>query len=304
MKLCFVHFWQGFDPDNNDYLNLLRRNRVDYSVVREPSHCDVLLVGSFLQTEAQEAAVLQCSSATKICCVTEPMHWFAPALQRMIRNGVFRFLFGCVSNKEPPAFRAVKCPLYVFFAQKQCFDDRLLGFRCETPRITGRKFCTLINRHDRGGTRTEIYRKLVAQVGHIDCPSDLFHNLDNAEIDRAGGNVEFIRRYWFNLCPENSLCPFPGYITEKLMHCCLAGAIPIYCGSFDAVDAQIFNPHRIIFYDLRTVDVAVERVRLLTRDPAALLQFAAQPIFLDTAYATVLHMDQEAARAIQSCACA
>ena len=40
---------------------------------------------------------------------------------------------------------------------------------------------------------------------------------------------------------------YNGYITEKLMDCCLGGAIPIYAGWFDEYDAQIFNKTELYF---------------------------------------------------------
>jgi hypothetical protein len=43
-----------------------------------------------------------------------------------------------------------------------------------------------------------------------------------------------IGRYRFCLCFEN--CGFPGYITEKIYDCFLAGVVPIYLGAPDIAD--------------------------------------------------------------------
>ena len=45
---------------------------------------------------------------------------------------------------------------------------------------------------------------------------------------------EVMSRFKFALCFEN--CTFPGYVTEKIFDCFLAGCIPIYFGAPDIVD--------------------------------------------------------------------
>lgn len=43
-----------------------------------------------------------------------------------------------------------------------------------------------------------------------------------------------LAQYKFNLCFEN--CAFPGYVTEKIFDCLLAGTIPVYFGAPDISD--------------------------------------------------------------------
>ena len=59
------------------------------------------------------------------------------------------------------------------------------------------------------------------------------------------GKRDIISRYKFALCFEN--CVFPGYVTEKIFDCFLAGCIPVYYGAPDVSD---FIP-RECFIDLR-----------------------------------------------------
>jgi hypothetical protein len=46
--------------------------------------------------------------------------------------------------------------------------------------------------------------------------------------------IQVLSQYKFALCFEN--CVFPGYVTEKIFDCFLAGCIPIYFGAPDIED--------------------------------------------------------------------
>ena len=49
--------------------------------------------------------------------------------------------------------------------------------------------------------------------------------------------------------PESPDSGGAGYVTEKIMDCCISGCIPIYCGKLDNIDKNIFNIKRILFYE-------------------------------------------------------
>ena len=93
---------------------------------------------------------------------------------------------------------------------------------------------------------------------------------------------ENIRKFKFNICPENYSTSIKGYITmnlskqswdkelfsgtlveentEKIMNCCLVGAIPIYFGSFNDIYSKIFNKNRILFYNPDDID-SIEKIK-------------------------------------------
>ncbi|MCL5886996.1 MAG: glycosyltransferase family 10 [Actinobacteria bacterium] len=50
----------------------------------------------------------------------------------------------------------------------------------------------------------------------------------------SDGKITTLTGYRFTLCFENTI--FPGYITEKIFDCLLAGTIPIYLGAPDITD--------------------------------------------------------------------
>jgi len=188
--------------------------------------------------------------------ITEPIA-NAPGYEEVYkayRKGRFKGHIGCVSN----GYGNIKAPLYAL--------DH--NFEIKKPLVNKRdKFCALLNRHDDGRTRTEMYNRL-SKIGHIECAGDLFRNINiNIDSHNKKEKIEYLSQFKFVLCPENwDYNNIDGYITEKLMDACLAGCIPIYAGWFDDIDARIFNNNRIIRFKSRsnsTMDRAINEVKIM-----------------------------------------
>ena len=54
-------------------------------------------------------------------------------------------------------------------------------------------------------------------------------------LGRVGSKREALEQYKFSICYENAR-DIPGYVTEKIFDCFLAGCIPIYWGANDIAD--------------------------------------------------------------------
>ena len=72
-------------------------------------------------------------------------------------------------------------------------------------------------------------------------PGKLFNNASNEELNSIG-KQEYLKRFIFNICPENTV--EEGYTTEKIFQCIEAGCIPIYNG-IRPVEKGILNQERI-----------------------------------------------------------
>ncbi len=215
------------------------------------------------------------------------------AYKGLIENK-FNIIIGSI-NHNPKEGR-YKFPLYLFSKgfditnYKQFAQTNNTVFNQNITSIKNKSFCTLINSWDPANTRTCIYRKLLTINSNIVCPGKLFNNCSNIELDRIG-KVKYIKNFIFNICAENyDFNNVDGYITEKLMDCCLAGAIPIYAGWFDEYDEKIFNRNRIIFYnsqDNNSINNAFIKVKELIENDDKLIQFYQQPVFCETANDTI-----------------
>jgi len=78
-----------------------------------------------------------------------------------------------------------------------------------------------------------------------------------------------LRDYWFSICFENAR-GIPGYITEKLFDCLLAGTVPIYLGANNITDHVPAD----CFIDARQF-TALEQVydAMVTTEPARYQQY-------------------------------
>lgn len=258
----------------------------------------ILVVDIRLQ-ESEYNNIFTLSRYKTMLFITEPIQYFGSEPRpvskysyKAFTENKFPYLFGCI-NHDPKNGR-YKFPLYMFIPsfdyKNKCYYSHINYIIQNTSlsQLNAKRFNALINHWDIK-TRTCIYERLI-NIGHIDCPSTLFNNCSNEELNKIG-KINYLQNYKFNVCSENfDYDNVPGYITEKLMECCLSGAIPIYAGWFDKYDEKILNKNRIIFYnsfDDKSIEYAYYKVKFLMENPEMLLQFYNQPVFCETAYETV-----------------
>lgn len=252
---------------------------------------NVLIIGDFLT--AEEFAMIQMYKGLRIMYIAEPiMNLPMCSISREIFvQKKYTAAIGCISNRCDK-YNWVKYPLYRYSVKFSPDSFRETNSYVATANLDAKAFCTLINRHDWGNTRTPIY-ELLKHVGEITCPGKLHNNCSNAEVN-AIGNIEYIKKFIFNICCENFGNDHPGYVTEKLMNACLGGAIPIYYGELDAIDRKIFNADRIIFLNSENTHNVAEQVKHLYENGDALKRFYMQPVFCEGAYEEMLAMDVNA----------
>ena len=281
MKYSIISFWKNFVTTDNFLTKYLK----DYNYTNDYNEADLLIVGSFVSI--YEYDIIKKLNCRKILCMSEPIHLYKYTFT-LFKENEFFMIFGCINNDIQ--YNRMKLPIYM----------KYLNFKDITTFIhpSFEKDCCLINNHDKFGTRTMIYNVL-KDIMHIECPSKLFNNCSNVELNLIG-NVKYIKKFKFNICAENTRTDVPGYITEKLMNCCLGGAIPIYYGYFDEIDEKIFNKQRILFYDKDTIlDVKDKIIRLLENSEEFNTFYNQQP-FCDTAYDTLVTLENDFIHALNN----
>jgi hypothetical protein len=311
-KLFFIGFHNGFNPNDNWInSNFFKLSKTNFIVVNTIEECDILLVGSFI--DDNHYTIVNNCKKPRILFVSEPLGYWYPVATKLLMDNTVECLTCCITdgsfNRNNRQTKSIKFSLYLeIFDYRQRINDKSIFEHVNDyvkecvvtnqlcSKLSSKRFCSLINRHDAGQTRINVFT-LLNSIKKVDCPSALFHNYPNEELEKLG-NVEFIKQYIYNICPENFKCQFDGYITEKLMRACLGGAIPIYAGHFDDVDAKIFNPKRILFYDpsdLKSIQKIYTTVQLFESKPDLLKFFYSQPVFLPTAFETIETMCQNLA---------
>jgi hypothetical protein len=276
-------------------------NRVYYSpfFIQNILDQNKYLVSSVLINKQEYDQHIKPKKYKNILFNTEPIKHFSKEGDRYefpykgIIENKFDIIFGCI-NHDPENGR-FKFPLYLF---ENKFDfknsEQFIQINNEVLKMNAvslkeKQFCTLINGWDPNNVRTCIYNKM-RKIKDINCPGKLFNNCSNIELNRIG-KAKYINKFLFNICSENyDNDNVDGYITEKLMDCCLGGAIPVYAGWLDEYDEKIFNKDRIIFYnsqDEKSIELAYNKVKELMEDDNKFQQFYQQPVFCETAYETI-----------------
>lgn len=286
IKITFISFWKDFDNKDNIITYLLKKYKIDY--IFSDDKPEILFVGSFVKEN--EIEYIEKFEGKKILNISEPIDVVYKNVYILFKKNIFDMVFGCIQNESLKNY--YKYPLYNWYACGANNTYININKNVFNENLEQKKFCTLINRHDNYNTRTKIYN-LLNKIDKIDCPSKLFNNMTNQELNSIG-NVKFINKYLFNLCPENAKCEFDGYITEKLMNSCLSGAIPIYFGHFDDLDEKIFNKNRIIFFNPtndKSIENAVNVIIELVNCKNKMEKFYKQPIYCDEAMDTLKYLE-------------
>jgi hypothetical protein len=294
IKLSFISFWNDFNINNNFIIDLFKKYEIEYTITKI-KNSNLLIIGPFINKTSNH--IIKNFSGKKFFYVSEPVDLNKYVLE-FIEQKYFDVIFGSIEENLDNNYN--KYPLYIMYLyagnlmkNNDTFNNINNKLENEVINLDNKKFCTLINRHDKFNTRTKMYLNLKSINDKIDCPSILFNNCSNDEINSIG-NINWINRYLFNLCPENKSCVINGYITEKLLNCCLSMSIPIYFGYFDDIDEKIFNKERIIFYnayDEQSINDTKKIVEELYKNKTKLLDFYKKKIFTDNAMNTIIELE-------------
>jgi hypothetical protein len=270
-------FHIGFENGNPGFpnTNVLSQHfsNSEDKIVFDIRESNILVIGNFVCPD--DIPTIVHYKGTKILYVGEPIGKFAFShlFDEIFEKNLYHYAIGCIANKPGKWIK------YPFYANMKTNFKEVNSYIANTREK--QNLCTLISRHDHGNTRLPILTEL-SKFMHVVCPGRLANNSSSEEVDRIGVS-EYIKHFVFNICSENFGECHPGYITEKLMNCCIGGAIPIYFGNLDEIDARVFNKDRILFLNEGNVQEVAHRVFNMLKYPELLELFYRQPAFQDTA---------------------
>ena len=286
LKILFTGFWSNFNyienpiymfglKDKNYDIKYLDLNQVNDDVMNS---YNIIIVGVFYNNKFD---LLLKHRNKVVLYITEPIEFCYKNIHHLYVNNVFRLSIGTIQNDNSN----IKIPHYIDYGFSVEIANKINNevMNITLEELKKKNFCCLINRHDNGNTRRNIYNKL-SSIKTIVCPSKLLNNFPNDKFEQIGPN-EFRRQFIFNICPENYVVSLNGYVTEKIWLSCQAGNIPIYYGKLDEYDKKIFNMNRVIVFDPtsdESINNAYMKVKELMNDDNKLLDFYKQQIFLDT----------------------
>lgn len=125
-------------------------------------------------------------------------------------------------------------------------------------------------------------------ISNVDCAGRFLHNTDDLQVLFNDDKAEFLKRYKFFICPENT--SVEGYVTEKVFHSIGSGCIPIYRGSLNNPEPDVLNHNAILFWE-KDADNSqlIQKVSELWQNPVRYKEFFEQPRLQPNAWEVVAH---------------
>ena len=262
----FTDFWQGFDPQHNIFVEVLRK---DYNVkildAQDPQTPHLLIYSAF---------------------GSEHIYYDCIKLYYTGENDVPDFNqcdYAISSHFLQLGNRHLRLPLYTIYKEFE-----LLNKAHENVHVDAfeRKFCSVVvsNSTYAAPERIEII-DAIEQYKPLAYGGMFRNNVGG----RVPNKMAFITQYKFNIALENSLVD--GYTTEKIIEPMVAQTIPIYWGN--SMVNKEFNPQSYInISDYDNYDRAVKAIEALDQDKNSYMQMLCAPKLLADAtidWHTLLH---------------
>lgn len=214
LKIKFVDFWFGFEPENNYFFRLLS---ISYHVVI--SEDPILIIHSCYGSEYLKYRCLR-------------VFYSAENVRPDFTGSDYAITFDYNSN--PRHFRLPLYALYIdqagSIAQFTAKKTREMALEIWNSK---KKFCCMVVSNGRSKKRLKFYEKL-SKYKPIDSGGKILNNIGGP----VKNKMDFISDYRFVLAFENY--SHPGYTTEKLVEPLLTDSIPIYWGN--PLVYKDFNP--------------------------------------------------------------
>lgn len=172
----------------------------------------------------------------------------------------------------------LRFPLWIMYLfapedDEQTIREKVKKINAFYPEKTD--FASLIARNESPqGLRKEI-KDALNTIAPVKAAGRLYHNDDRLWQVYDNKKIEYLKRFRFSICPENSNAP--GYVTEKLFEAFLAGTIPVYWGDNNQPELQSVNQNAVIFWTPKGDNSkALSLIRQLQENPKLYDEFVHQ----------------------------
>lgn len=239
MKIAFVDFWEGFDPQDNFLSNAFRK-LCSLSIVSANQQPDILIYSIFGYEN------LKYHDCVRLYYTGE--------------NDVpdFNLCDYAISfNHLNFGDRHFRLPFYI---NRSSFDMLRKRNRMKLP-YTDRGFASFVvsNNFCSSPLRSQIFREL-SEYKHVASGGRYANNIGGPVDDK----LKFLNQYKFNIAFENSRVT--GYTTEKIFDALAASTVPIYWG--DPMIANEVNPAAFInISEFDSLSDAIEYIQRVDNDP-------------------------------------
>jgi hypothetical protein len=246
LKVKFVDFWNGFNSNDNGFLNLVKEfYEIEYS-----DNPDILIYS---------------------CYGSEFLKYNCPRLFYTAENirPDFKFCDFAMSFDHLEDERQFRWPLY-----RRWFSEYELTKPRNSNDILSNKqsFCSfVVSNATESEERIKFFHEL-SKYKEVASGGKYANNLGGPVANKR----EFIRQYLFNIAFENT--SYPGYTTEKIAEPWVEGCIPIYWG--DPEITRDINPDCFInMHDFDCFDAAIAYIKEVDASPELQIKYISAPFF-------------------------
>tara|TARA_Y100000389_G_scaffold98731_1_gene95407 strand:+ start:819 stop:1721 length:903 start_codon:yes stop_codon:yes gene_type:complete len=277
ITIAYVNFWN--DSLNDKYLSNFIKKNIDNDVkhVNINEYPDILISSCFGDI-----------NRVKNIPAKYKFFFYGENLQRSCYNSynnfdILREIFDLIIGFNPTDIKKkqIRIPLWLINYDYYMFDfnDNILTYiqNKYNENIKNKNMlATLVCRHDRNNTRTQIANNL-EKYGKVYYGGTFKNNVGN--IGPSPENKRnFISNSILNVCPENSKAE--GYCTEKIFQAFEGGTIPLYWG-VGLPEPNIINENKYCFCNIENKEILEKQIYDVVNNKEKYINGA---IFKDTAH--------------------
>lgn len=248
IKLKFVDFWDGFDENDNGFINILKKH-FDVILCDEPDYVIYSVYGK---------------NHLHYDCIR--IFFTGECLFPDFNEADYAAGFDHLQIGD----RYSRVPLYCALKYKPAYDSLANRKVYSQDDIAGRDFCSFVVSNHMAVSGRDVFFNKLSEYKQVASGGRYLNNVGGPVADK----IAFLRQYKFNIAFENS--SVDGYITEKIVDAFTAGAVPIYYG--DPRVAEDFNPKAFInVNDYPSFDAVIERIKEIDANDELYLEMLNQP---------------------------
>jgi len=301
IKINFRYFWDGFDPENNFFTDILRQE-YNVEISDKPKYVFFSVYG--------EAPKNIGSIGSKIRKISSPLYIFLrkfyatlfpikePELQGKDKSAVKIFFntewqkpdmskcdwaFGYAYEDEIKNSRYMRLSEYLYYGYQ--IKNKLIKNKdyVEETAKSKTKFCNFIYSNE-VKHRNDFFKKL-SKYKHIDSPGKCMNNLPPLELggwrgksyeERTKTKLDFMKQHKFTIAFENK--SIPGYTDEKIFHAMLMGSIPIYFGN-NLIHRDFNTKSFVNCHEFKNFEEVIKRVIEIDQNEELYKEILNQPWF-------------------------
>lgn len=258
VRVYFAGFWDGFDPENNIFVRLLRTK---YEVIIDKDNPEYIFCSMF----------------------GNPYEYLKYDGIRIFYSGEnyspdFNFVdYGIAYNRDFKYEDRFCRNRAIISGDLKAIEDYITSKRIITAEdISKKKFCNFIYSHDRDDyKRREVFQKL-NNYKRVDSAGTYLNNMENGKLVSMDEKIDFINNYKFTIAFES--VDLSGFATEKMLHAFFGKSVPIYLG--DPKISEIYNKKAFVnANDFESIDALVEHIKWLDENEEEYLKIVNEPTF-------------------------